>query len=426
MKLFFALLFILAGFQPGITKSNTNVDVIQDDTEYQDNSSDLNVFIDCKTFGCDFDFFRREMPFLNYVRNRQDADLHILITSEGAGSGGRTFYIEIIGMNEFLDSNLSLSYEAGPIATDDEVRSGLTLRIKTGVLPYLLNRREFNQLDLTFDEERTLSVSPGSDPWNLWVFRLSVDGDLEFEQQSKARQFETEIEANRTSEGIKIDLEAEMSYQREDFDVDEGTIQDEQWENELNAIVVGSLNDHWSAGGFSSVRSSTFNNYYLRAELMPAIEYNLFPYHESSRKQLLFMYRAGINVFNYREETIFDKTEEQLLSHALNIAMEINQPWGEIRASIEGSNYLHDFTKNRLEIFGDIEVNLFRGFSLNVRTEYTMIRDQLNLPKGGASRDDILLQRRELATDYEFEMRVGISYTFGSVSNNIVNPRFGI
>lgn len=217
-----------------------------------------------------------------------------------------------------------------------------------------------------------------------------------------------------------------MSYQREDFDVDEGTIQDEQWENELNAIVVGSLNDHWSAGGFSSVRSSTFNNYYLRAELMPAIEYNLFPYHESSRKQLLFMYRAGINVFNYREETIFDKTEEQLLSHALNIAMEINQPWGEIRASIEGSNYLHDFTKNRLEIFGDIEVNLFRGFSLNVRTEYTMIRDQLNLPKGGASRDDILLQRRELATDYEFEMRVGISYTFGSVSNNIVNPRFGI
>lgn len=426
MNLLLVLLFILNGFDTGGNELNSASDRIEDHSVYQENTDGLSVFIDCKTYGCDFDYFRREMPFLDYARNRQDADLHVLITAERSGSGGRTFYIEIIGLNEFLDSNLSLLYEAGPVATDDEIRNGLTLRIKTGVLPYLLNRREFDQLDLTFNEERALTISPVVDPWNLWVFRLSVDGDMEFEQRSKAREFETEIEANRTSDKFKIDLEAEMSYQREDFDVDEGTIQDVQRENRLNAILVGSLSDHWSVGGFSSIRSSTFNNYLLRAELMPAIEYNLFPYRESSRKQLLFMYRAGLSLFNYREETIFDKTEEQLMSHALNIAMEINQPWGQIRTRIEGSSYLHDFSKNRLEIFGDIEVNLFRGLSLNFRTEYTMIRDQLNLPKGEASRDDILLRRRQLSTDYEFEMRVGISYTFGSVSNNIVNPRFGI
>lgn len=51
--------------------------------------------------------------------------------------------------------------------------------------------------------------------------------------------------------------------------------------------------------------------------------------------------------------------------------------------------------------------------------------DQLNLPKGDASLDEILLRRRELATDYDYHISIGLSYTFGSVYSNVVNPRFG-
>ncbi|MFH1686770.1 MAG: hypothetical protein ABIE70_04525 [bacterium] len=45
--------------------------------------------------------------------------------------------------------------------------------------------------------------------------------------------------------------------------------------------------------------------------------------------------------------------------------------------------------------------------------------------KGEASDEDVLLRRHELATSYDYYMSVGISYTFGSIYNDVVNARFG-
>jgi hypothetical protein len=45
--------------------------------------------------------------------------------------------------------------------------------------------------------------------------------------------------------------------------------------------------------------------------------------------------------------------------------------------------------------------------------------------KGEASEADILLQLQELETSYHLEGELGLTYTFGSIYNNIVNPRFG-
>ena len=72
-----------------------------------------------------------------------------------------------------------------------------------------------------------------------------------------------------------------------------------------------------------------------------------------------------------------------------------------------------------------IDVRLFKGFSVEVRGRYDLIRDQLNLPLEGATLDEVLLQRKELATEYEYSISVGFRYTFGSVYSNVVNPRFG-
>jgi hypothetical protein len=54
-----------------------------------------------------------------------------------------------------------------------------------------------------------------------------------------------------------------------------------------------------------------------------------------------------------------------------------------------------------------------------------MIHDQLGLPKGGASTEEILLQTKRLSTQYTYYSSFGLSYTFGSIYNNVVNPRFG-
>jgi hypothetical protein len=55
---------------------------------------------------------------------------------------------------------------------------------------------------------------------------------------------------------------------------------------------------------------------------------------------------------------------------------------------------------------------------------YNWIRDQLYVPKGGGDQIDVLLRRRALLTGYEYFGHFGVSYTFGSIFNNVVNPRF--
>jgi len=53
------------------------------------------------------------------------------------------------------------------------------------------------------------------------------------------------------------------------------------------------------------------------------------------------------------------------------------------------------------------------------------IHDQLGLPKRGATEEEVLLHRREIATQYSFHAGFGLNYTFGSIYSNVVNPRFG-
>ncbi len=44
--------------------------------------------------------------------------------------------------------------------------------------------------------------------------------------------------------------------------------------------------------------------------------------------------------------------------------------------------------------------------------------------KGGAPPEQILLKKKELETQYSYYSQVGLTYTFGSIYNNVVNPRF--
>ena len=104
--------------------------------------------------------------------------------------------------------------------------------------------------------------------------------------------------------------------------------------------------------------------------------------------------------------------------------MDIQQPWGSVSGGIIGSHYLHDVELRRIEFFGSVSVRLVEGLSLRFSSGLEMIQDQMTLRAGSTSIEDILLQRRELATDFEFSGSVAITYTFGSDFANIVNTRF--
>ena len=48
----------------------------------------VRVFLDCDR--CDEDYLRKEVTFIDYVRNREDADVHVLVTTQDTGGGGRS------------------------------------------------------------------------------------------------------------------------------------------------------------------------------------------------------------------------------------------------------------------------------------------------------------------------------------------------
>ena len=178
--------------------------------------------------------------------------------------------------------------------------------------------------------------------------------------------------------------------------------------------------------GRSGLRSeSSFSNEDLTLRFAPALEYNLFPYEESTRRQLRFLYSLGITHLDYTEETIFFKTEEVVPDHRVGVAMEVRQPWGSSRLSVQLVQHLNDLSRHRLNFSGGVDLRLIKGLAFNLNGGFTRVRDQINLPAGGATEEEILTQQRELQTGAEYFFQVGFSYTFGSIFSNVVNPRFG-
>lgn len=392
-----------------------------------DSSEAVRLFLDCQTFGCDESYVRQEVTFVNYVRDRTDADIHLLITGQQSGSGDQ-FTLNFIGQRRFAGMRDTLIYSSSDTDTREEVRRGLVRTIKGGLMRYVgrtdqIRRIEISYLDAEDDQDRT---TPEEDPWNYWLFEAEIEGDFQGESQQKELGLQSQLSANRTTHEWKIDVEAEAEYEEESFEVEEGrTITSTQTDYGFDALVVKSLTDHWSLGGSARAQHSTFSNYDVSLRVSPALEYNVFPYTESTTRQLRFVYRIQPAYANYTDTTIFNKTTETRLEESLEAILELNQTWGSVETSLEASHYFFDFSKNRLQLDTQLNIRLTRGLSFNVFGNVSLIRDQLNLPAGEASQEDVLLQRRELATNYRYFMGVGLSYTFGSIYNNIVNPRLG-
>ena len=71
--------------------------------------------------GCrDLDFFRSEVPVVNWVRDREDSDLHVLVTDQTTGGGGRLFTLAFIGRGELEGEEQELSISTSADATDDD------------------------------------------------------------------------------------------------------------------------------------------------------------------------------------------------------------------------------------------------------------------------------------------------------------------
>jgi hypothetical protein len=388
----------------------------------------LRLFLDCNGFFCDPDFYRTDISFVNHVRDRQDADVHVLIISQSTGGGGTQYTLTFDGRRGFAGQADTLRYVSPPAATEDDRRRGLARTIKLGLVPYVSDTPLASRLDITYRAptgEGAASVAPARDPWNFWTFRSRVSAYFNGESRTRFGNMSGQLSANRITEAWKLQLSTSGSKQTSHFEIDDSTtISSEQHSYGVNSLVAKSLGPHFSAGFRATAQASTFLNQDLRVRVAPAVEYDVFPYAEATRRQLTAQYSVGANHFEFREPTLFGATSQSMLDHSLLVSLDQKQGWGSMHVALEGAQYLHDPKRYRADLFSDLDVRLFKGLSLNLFGSIAYVRDQIYLPAGGATPEEVLLRLRQLDTSYSYFGQVGLSYTFGSIYNNVVNPRF--
>jgi hypothetical protein len=389
----------------------------------------LRVFLDCQ-FECDTEYLRQHVQFVDYVRDRTVADVHLLVTTQGTGGGGSAWTLKFIGLGRFDKIDNTLTFTTPQTATADERRREFARVFKLGVAPYALDSSTGKQLDVQWQKPEAAGAGPATptkDPWNYWVFRTNFGGNRDGEQSTNSSSYRMSFSANRTTEQWKISFSTSGNYNKSEFDLGEdgGLIKSTSHSWSVDSLIVKSLGPRWSVGGRSSLSHSSYSNSDKVFTFAPGVEYSVFPYSESSRRSLTMLYTVGVSRYDYKDVTIFDRLEETVPNHSLNTSLGLRQPWGSVGMGVTLSEHLNKLDRHRISTFAHADVRLFKGFSFNFFGGYDRIRDQISLRKGGATPEEVLLRRQQLATGHSYNIGFGFSYSFGSIFNTVVNPRFG-
>ncbi|MBI4264069.1 MAG: hypothetical protein HY657_06825 [Acidobacteria bacterium] len=294
----------------------------------------LRVFVDCSE--CDGAYLRQQVAFVDYVRDRTLAEVHVLFSGQPTGNGGEEITLTFVGRERFDGVDDVLRYVSTPVETADETREGYTRLFVMGLIRYLARIPERSRVDLDVVIPEALPEGGVRDPWNFWVFDVGLSADASGEELTRHRAFSGYASAGRVTDAWKLRLGVNGRYNSSRFDVDDTTISSVSRGTSMDGWAIKSLGAHWGSGIGGSIVSSTY----------------------------------------------------------------------------------------RVVSLGTVEYRLATGVSLDVHGGASLIRDQIYLARRGASDQEVLLRQRQLATGYDYILSIGLSFTFGSIHDSVVNSRF--
>jgi len=131
--------------------------VEQTNGQNTDAQKNLKVFLD----GLDnYDqYIKVHIAYIDYVRERLTADVHILAIPQSTASSGTQYTLNFYGQGRFSSKNDTLKYAVPPTATDDEIRQSLTQLIKLGLVQYQSHLPGFDKLSVVSTDE--MAEQPG-------------------------------------------------------------------------------------------------------------------------------------------------------------------------------------------------------------------------------------------------------------------------
>ena len=405
----------------GISTTSMVSSAVADTSSTVDDSTctRLSVFLD--GFEDYSDHLQSVLTYLEFVRNREEADVHAILTSENTAAWGAECTLRLIGLNRLEGMVDTLRWKIPPDATINSRRSEVIHHLQLGLVRYMAKMGLGKMLNI---QSRLIEKPPPrEDKWKQWVFTIDAMTWFDGEKTRSSSDYMFILTANRTTDEWRGQVSLAGTFGFDRYDLAEGEFLSRSETYTFITYFIKSLGDHWSVGFYNRERQSTYSNLDLSATFSPALEYNLFPYSQSTSRQLRFLYTLKLISNDYSEITIYNKGKEILTGQSGKVSLEFIEPWGSANVWLYFSHYYNDFYLHRLTFYSSLSLRLVRGLSVTFYGDVSMIHDQITLPRAGASNEDILLQRRELETGYDYSLQVGLSYSFGSIYSSVVNTR---
>ena len=245
-------------------------------------TSALKVFLDCGA--CDPEYQRQNVTFIDYVRDRSVADLHVLVTTQDTGGGGMLWVVKFIGLGGFASQDRTFTFATPQRATADDRRREFGRVFRVGLVGYAAATAAAPQLDVTW--RRPARRSLDNDRWRSWLFRISGGGSLIGEQLSTSRSHRVSVTGNRTTPNWKVNVTIAANADRRQFTLADRRLESRRDSWTVGSQIVKSLGSHAGAGFRSTIERSSFSNTNRSTTMTSGIEWDLFPYAEANRRSL--------------------------------------------------------------------------------------------------------------------------------------------
>lgn len=378
------------------------------------------LYLDC--VDCDTNYMRENIAFVVWVRDRADADVHAIVTLLPASDGGYGGTLRFLGLGRFAGMEDEITVHIGADASLDDLRTELARGLRVGLARYAARTHAGRSLDVAWMPSAN-PLAPEDDPWNRWVMTLAAAGSLSGESSYRDDSGNGSVAAARVTELWKIRAQTYVIFAESRFKLVDGVHESFQRSSGASFLAGRGFGEYVTLGVRPTWSASTFSNIRSQPALTGFFEWSVFPYSEATRRSVVFQASPRVERPLYYEETIFEKHEETLFSESASVIVDVTQPWGSISGSVTGTHYFHDVSKAAGYASLNMSLRLVRGLSLTLSGSGSLIRDQLHLPKGGATDREILLRRQQLATQYTYSSSIGLTYTFGSIFTPVVNTR---
>ena len=368
-------------------------------------------------------YIKVNLWYVDYVRDPLESQVHVLIASQSTASGGLQYQVLFIGKANFEGRNDTLHLIAPIENTNRQTRDQLTNVITMGLMPYLADngQQKFMFFDYT---NKSKLITQSVDKWRSWVFTTTLNTNLSADQTTELFAGDGTVSVAKITDQWKHRITGGLSISNNNYETSTYSFSGQTIIKNFRILTVKSLTDHWSWGIEPAFYASTYSNVKTQFSLAPGIEYDLFPYSQSVNHLFTLRYRIQPLYNTYIDSTVFLKTEEFLLNQILDATYTHIASWGNISSTLTASHYINHSKAYRLDWVNQLNIRVAKGLFFTLTGNISLINNQLTISKVNLKPEEIILQQRETLTNYSYSLQVGIRYTFGSIYNNVVNPRY--